>query len=219
MKKKILFAFIMIMILAIVPNVFASDDYGEVKDITAEAGDSLSSGKGTIETKGNTTTIRYSAATFKMLEANEGAADGERPGPAAWVGFEITEPKNNKDSKFKVTTPDNETTEIKKSSFRDYVGITPNNLKNVLLKGTVLTYKYAFDWDEDDTKDQYVIIEIDPEGITLTPTNGGKSVWSPEIAQDILEKENPNTSDINLFFFIGLIVISGFGLVYYFKKA
>lgn len=216
--KKIILSLIAMLIL-VAPSVWAVSNYGTVRDITKETGDSLSSGEGTLETKGNTTTIRYSVATFKMLEADPGASGGDRPGPAAWVGFEITEPSDASDSKFKVTTPDNKTTEIKTSSFRDYVGITPDNLKKVLLKGTVLTYKYSFDWDEDGSNDQYVIIEIDPEGITLIPTNGGANVWSPAIAKEILEKENPSTSDINIFFLLGLITISGFGLVYYFKRA
>ena len=201
------------------PNVFAATEYGEVKDITVQAGDSLSSGRGTLETKGNTTTIRYSTATFKMLEADPGASGGARPGPAAWIGFEVTEPANNKDSKFKVTTPDGKTTEIKASSFKDYVGITPSNLKKALLSGKPLTYKYSFDWEEVGSADQYVIIEIDPEKITLTSTNGGESVWSPAIAAETLEKENPDTSDIHFIPLLCLIILGSCGLIYCSKKA
>ena len=199
-------------------TVVAASNYGEVKDITKQAGDSLTKGEGTIETKGDTTTIRYEAATFKMLEKDENAADGERPGPAAWIGFKITEPTEESNSKFKVTTPDNKTTEISSSSYTDYVGITPTNLKNALLKGTVLTYKYSFDWDENDENDQFVIIEIDPEEISLIDTSDD-TVWSPQIAKDLLEAQNPKTSDINLLLIIGLIIISGLGITYYFKKA
>ena len=218
MKRIIMLLFIIIMMLALTPNVFAASNYGEVKDITEKAGDSLTSGKGTIETKGNTTYIRYGTSTFKMLEEDKDATDGERPGPAAWIGFEVTEPSDDNDSKFKVTTPDNKTTEITESSFKDYVGITPTNLKKVLLEGKKLTYKYSFDWNEDDKNDQYVIIEIDPEKITLLDTNGEDKEWSPEIAKEILE-ENPNTGDLNIIIPLGLILIAGIGLVYYFKKA
>ena len=129
MKRIIMLLFIIIMMLALTPNVFAASNYGEVKDITEKAGDSLTSGKGTIETKGDTTYIRYGTSTFKMLEEDQDASDGERPGPAAWIGFEVTEPSDDSDSKFKVTTPDNKTTEITESSYKDYVGITPTNLK------------------------------------------------------------------------------------------
>ncbi len=218
MKKNIFFSLFLIVILAISSNVFAAENYGEVKDITKQAGDSLTSGKGTMETKGNTTTIRYSAATFKMLDEDADASDGTRPGPAAWIGFEITEPTDDRDSKFKVTLPDNQVTEIKASYYRDYVGITPDNLKKVLLNGTVLTYQYAFDWNEDGSPQQYVIIQIDPKEITLLSTNG-ETVWSPEIAQDILNQQNPDTSDVNIFFYIILMFISGIGFLYYFKKA
>lgn len=218
MKKCIFFSLIAVITFAIMPNVFAAENYGVVKDITKETGDSLYSGQGTLETNGNTTTIRYSAATFKMLEADKDASAGERPGPAAWIGFEITEPTTDNDSKFKVTTPDNKTTEIKSSSFRDYVGITPENLKKVLLNGTVLTYKYSFDWNEDNSNDQFVIIEIDPEGITLIPTNGGDYVWSPAIAKAILDQQNPNTSDIHLPILLVFLVISGIGLIYCLKR-
>ncbi len=219
MKKKIIFYLIILTMLVTGPTVLAAETYGVVKDITKETGDSLSSGEGTIETKGNTTTIRYSLATFKMLEEDKGASGGERPGPAAWIGFEITEPTNDSNSSFKVTLPDNQTKQIKASTFKDYVGITPTNLKNALLKGTVLTYKYSFDWNEDGSNNQFVIIEIDPEGITLIPSNGGTSVWSQAIAKEILNQLNPNTSDINLFFLLGLIAICGVGLIYSFKKA
>ena len=218
MKKIFLFVFGIAMMLGLTPLTLAASNYGTVKDITEATGDSLSSGSGTIETKGNTTTIRYKAATFKMLDEDKSATDGQRPGPAAWIGFEVTEPTDNADTSFKVTTPDNETTQIKKPSYRDYVGITPNNLKKVLLKGTVLTYKYSFDWNEDGSADQYVIIEIDPTGITLTPVGGGDSVWSPAIAQNVLDEQNPDTSDINIFFYLGLISIAGLGLVYLCKK-
>lgn len=218
MKRIIMLLFIIIMMLALTPNVFAASNYGEVKDITEKAGDSLTSGKGTIETKGDTTYIRYGTSTFKMLEENQDASDGERPGPAAWIGFEVTEPSDDSDSKFKVTTPDNKTTEITESSYKDYVGITPTNLKKVLLEGKKLTYKYSFDWNEDDKNDQYVIIEIDPEKMTLLDTNGEDKEWSPEIAKEVLE-ENPNTGDLNLIIPLGLILIAGIGLVYYFKKA
>ncbi len=214
--KKIMF-FITAIMLMIIPSVSAIG-YGKVTDITETTGDSLSSGKGTIETKGDTTTIRYSAATFKMLDADESAADGDRPGPAAWIGFEVTTPTDDSDSSFKVTAPDNKTTQVKGSSFRDYVGITPSNLKKVLLNGTTLTYKYSFDWDENGTADQYVIIQIDPKGLTLL-SKDNEEEWSPDIAQDVLDKENPKTSDINLGLILGLIVFSGCGLVYYFKKA
>lgn len=219
MKKSLFFSLIALFLLAIIPNVSAAENYGTVKDITKETGDSLSSGQGTIETKGNTTTIRYSAATFKMLEEDKNASGGERPGPAAWIGFEVTEPENDKDSKFKVTMPDNKTTEIKASSFKDYVGITPNNLKAALLRGTILTYKYSFDWNEDGDADQFVIIQVDPEEITLLPTSGGESVWSPDIAQQILKEQNPNTSDIHFLPLLGLLVIGGCGLIYGFKRA
>lgn len=218
MKKILFFSLIAIMSLSVFTNVFAADTYGVVRDITKQTGDSLSSGNGTIETKGDTTTIRYSASTFKMLEADKHAAGGERPGPAAWIGFEVEEPTNQKDSKYKVTTPDNKTTSVTTSPYRDYVGITPENLKKALLNGTVLTYKYAFDWNEDNDNDQYVIIEIDPEELTLLAVNDGDIVWSPEIAKEVLAQQNPNTSDINVFWLIGLILISSFGFRYYFKK-
>ncbi len=219
MKKIVFFALAAVMMLALMPNVFAAEDYGQVRDITEEAGDSLSSGKGSLETKGNTTIIRYGTSTFKMLESDDSATDGARPGPAAWIGFEITEPTSDNDSQFKVTTPDGKTTEIRNSFYKDYVGITPNNLKKALLNSTVLTYKYSFDWDEDGTDEQYVIIEIDPEKTTLMPSDGGDSVWSPEIAQGILKQENPTTSDINLFSVLGFLVVGGLGLVYCLKKA
>ena len=215
--KKIFLIFTFIIFFS-TQTVFAASNYGEVKDITKQTGDSLTKGEGKIETKGNTTTIRYEASTFKMLEKDDNAADGQRPGPAAWIGFKITEPTEGSNSKFKVTTPDNKTTEISSSSYTDYVGITPTNLKNALLKGTVLTYKYSFDWDENDENDQFVIIEIDPEEISLIDTSDD-TVWSPQIAKDLLEDENPKTSDINLLLIISLIIISGLGITYYFKKA
>ena len=215
--KKIFLIFTFIIFFS-TQTVFAASNYGEVKDITKQVGDSLTKGEGKIETKGNTTTIRYEASTFKMLEKDENAADGQRPGPAAWIGFKITEPTEGSNSKFKVTTPDNKTTEISSSSFTDYVGITPTNLKNALLKGTVLSYKYSFDWDENGENDQFVIIEIDPEEISLIDTSDD-TVWSPQIAKDLLEAQNPKTSDINLLLIISLIIISGLGITYYFKKA
>ena len=218
MKRIIMLLFIIIMMLALSPNVFAASNYGTVKDITSDAGDSLTSGKGTIETNGNTTTIKYGVSTFKMLEEDDNATDGKRPGPAAWIGFEVNEPTDDNDSKFKVTTPDSKTTEVKASFYRDYVGITTTNLKNALLKGQKLTYKYSFDWNEDNKNNQFVIIEIDPEKITLLDVNGKDKVWSPEIAKTILE-ENPNTGDINILFYLGLITIAVIGLRYYFKKA
>ena len=219
MKKILFFSLIATLMLAIMPNVFAASQYGVVEDITKTAGDSLMTGEGTIETKGDTTIIRYSASTFKMLEADKNASGGERPGPAAWIGFKVTKPTEGSSSKFKVTTPDNKTTEITASSYTDYVGITPNNLKNVLLKGEKLTYKYSFDWNEDGSNIQYVIIEVDPETITLLSTTSNNSVWSPEIAKEILEQQNPNTSDINIFFFFGLLLVSGLGFTYYLKRA
>ena len=217
MKKIIFISLSFVMMLVLTPVVLA-DSYGKVTDITKATGDSLTTGDGSMETKGNTTTIRYSAATFKMLEDDKSATDGERPGPAAWIGFEVTEPTDKSDSSFKVTTPDNKTTQIKKNSYKDYVGITPNNLKKVLLNGTVLTYKYAFDWDEDDSDDQFVIIEIEPKGITLLPTEGKDPVWTPAIAQEVLDSLNPETSDINIFLLLGLIAAGGIGLAYL-KKA
>ena len=219
MKKFMFFSFIIAAFLLITPTVSAQDEYGVVTDITKSTGDSLTSGSGTIKTEGNTTTIRYSASEFKMLEADPDAAGGERPGPAAWIGFEVAKPKNDTDSSYKVTTPDNKTEQLKTYPYKDYVGITPDNLKKVLLKGTVLTYKYSFDWNEDNKDDQFVIIEIDPKGITLTSEKGNDSVWTPDIAQKILSEQNPNTKDINLYLIIGLIITGVLGLIYCFKKA
>ena len=219
MKKMIFFPLIMVVFLAITSTVFAESDYGKVTDITEKAGDSLSSGKGTIQTNGNTTTIRYSSATFKMLDADNTSSDGERPGPAAWIGFEVAKPVSDNDGSYKVTTPDKKTTQLKKYPYVDYVGITPDNLKKNVLNGTLLTYKYSFDWDEDNNIDQYVIIEIDPKGITLVSKDGKDTLWSPSIAQKLLDEQNPATSDINLHLFLGLIVIGGIGLGYYLKKA
>ena len=154
-----------------------------------------------------------------MLEEDKDAADGNRPGPAAWIGFEVEEPTNQKDSSYKVTTPDNKTTVVKTSPYKDYVGITPENLKKSLLNGTVLRYKFAFDWDENDIADQFVIIEIDPEGITLLSADDQSIVWSNEIAKKILEEQNPNTSDINIFYLFGIIIICGSLFTYYLKKS
>ncbi len=219
MKKALFFSIIIVIVLAITPVAFAATLYGKVTDITKATGDSLSSGQGTIKTDGNTTIISYDAATFKMLEADPDAAGGARPGPAAWIGFKVEEPSDDNDSSYKVTTPDGKTTQVTTSPYIDYVGITPDNLKKVLLNGTVLSYKYTFDWNENNSADQYVIIEIDPKGITLLSTNGNETVWSPTIAQNILDAQNPNTSDINLPLWIGLIVISGLGFIYSLKKA
>lgn len=219
MKKTIFFSLIIAIMFILTPVVFADTEYGKVTDITKTTGDSISSGQGTLRTNGDTTIIHYAASTFKMLDEDKNATDGERPGPAAWIGFEVSEPTNDNNSSFKVTTPDNKTTQIKKSSYRDYVGITPSNLKKALLNGTLLTYKYSFDWNENGSNDQYVIIEIDPKEITLTSQDGKDSLWSPAIAQSILDEQNPDTHDINLSLFIGLIAIEGAGLVYYFKKA
>ncbi len=219
MKKFIFFYLIITTFLLITPKVFAADDYGTVTDITKSTGDSLTTGSGTIQTNGNTTTIKYSAAEFKMLEADPDADGGERPGPAAWIGFEVAKPKNETDSSYKVTLPDNKTQQLKTYPYKDYVGITPENLKKVLLKGTTLTYKYSFDWNEDDRADQYVIIEIDPKGITLISEKGNDSVWSPTMAQKILNEQNPNTGDINPYLFIVLTIIGGLGIIYCCKKA
>ncbi len=218
MKKTIFLSFIITMMFGFIPITLAASKYGTVKDITKEAGDSLTTGEGAIETKGNTTTIRYEAATFKMLEASEETADGERPGPAAWIGFEISEPTDDSDSSFKVTTPDNKVTENKKTTFRDYVGITPENLKKVLLNGTMLSYKYGFDWDEDGTNDQFVIIEVDPEEMTLIDSKGNDKVWTPEMAEEILDEQIPDTSDISLVFVISLIIVGSLGFIYCKKR-
>ncbi len=219
MKKMIFFSIIALFLCAIIPNVHAVTGYGTVKDITKDAGDSLTIGTGTLTTKGNTTTIQYSTATFKMLEADSGASSGNRPGPAAWIGFKVTEPTSDNNSSFKVTTPSNKTEQIKSSSYEDYVGITPTNLKNALLKGTPLTYKYSFDWDEDGDADQYVIIKIDPETTTLKSTDGREDEWSPKIADKILQEQNPETSDIPLLPLVGIIILGGCGLIYCVKKA
>ncbi len=219
MKKIIFLPIIIFTFLIMTPTVFADGEYGKVTDITKKAGDSLSSGDGTIVTNGNTTTIKYSASTFKMLEEDSSAADGNRPGPAAWIGFEVAKPDNDNDSSYKVKTPDNKVTDMKKYPYTDYVGITPENLKNNLLKGTLLTYKYSFDWNEDDDYDQFVIIEIDPKEMTLVDEDKDETLWSPGIAADTLEEQNPNTGDINILIYIALILLGGTGLVYYFKKA
>ncbi len=216
MKKFMFFSLVVVALLTFTPLVSAQDEYGTVTDITKSTGDSLISGSGTIKTDGNTTTIRYSTSEFKVLKADE---KEDRPGPAAWIGFEVQKPKSDTNSSYKVTLPDNKTEQLKTYPYKDYVGITPDNLKKVLLKGTVLTYKYSFDWNEDNKADQFVIIEIDPKSITLISDEGNDTVWSPAIAQKILDEQNPNTGDINIFFIIGLIITCVFGLVYCFKKA
>ena len=123
--KKLLFTLMIMTTLLFTQNVSAETAYGKVTDITSAAGDSLTEGTGKIDTKGNTTTIRYDAATFKLLDADEGAADGERPGPAAWIGFQVDKPTDETDEKYKVTPPDNKTVEETKYPFKDSVGITP----------------------------------------------------------------------------------------------
>ncbi len=220
MKKLIFTMIITLATIVCMPNVFADSTYGTVTDITKKTGDSLTNGQSTIETKGDTTTIRYSAATFQMLPEDNSASDGSRPGPAAWIGFQVTEPDGG-NSKFNVTTPDNKTTLINASVYKDYVGITPDNLKKALLNGTPLTYKYSFDWNENGTNDQYVIIEIDPNEITLLSVDNKKEVWSPAIAKNILAantENNPDTSDTNIFTKLGLIIICGLGFIISFKK-
>ncbi len=219
MKKTLFVAIVLIATLITMPVVYAASKYGTVTDITQATGDSLTKGKGSIQTIGDTTTIKYSAATFEMLEADKDAADGDRPGPAAWIGFKVHEPEDG-DSSFKVTDPTNNTTQIKKDEYSDFVGITPTNLKNALLKGNPLRYSYSFDWDEDDTDDQFVVIEIDPKEITLQDVDGDSTVWSPEIAKNVLNQNqaNPDTSDINLFAVILLIIAGSCGLLYTYNK-
>ena len=66
--------------------------------------------------------------------------------------------------------------------------------------------------------DQYVIIEINPSAITLE-NKEGQEEWSPDIAEEILEEQNPATSDINLPLIIGLFLVSAIGCIYFVKKA
>lgn len=218
-KINYFFLIILVSFMFYIPNVQADTLYGTVKDITEAAGDSLTTGKGELEVKGDTTYIRYSSATFQMLKEDKSATDGQRPGPAAWIGFQIDEPKGG-DNNFKVTLPNNTTTQINNSVYKDYVGITPDNLKNSILNDKPLTYKYSFDWDENNTQDQFVVIEVDPLKVTLLSENKQR-VWTPEIAQDILiqnRKANPNTSDINIYLYIIILLISSGGLLYCIKK-
>lgn len=149
---------------------------GEIKVITNT--DTLSSGEAKMDTIGNTTTITYDVATFKILDSN----DEGRPDNKAWVGIQVKKPANAIKYKLKVNDGDETETDLSNGeSFDKYIGFTEQELETATKNATDLVNVLQITWtgDENTTPFTQVIkIVLVPQGITLKDKTGETDLWN-----------------------------------------
>ncbi len=207
MKKNILtIALVLLLALAVIMPVFASDDgaqdenttnYATAVDNTKE--DCLKSGSlaPTISVDENhNITMTYKAASLKTVAKN----DSDRPIDAAWIGYKLTTPKDA--TKYKVTYK-GETTEgtITSSTVEDFVAVTAEKLAEVTKTNSNLVYTIEYEWFKNDSSTDEAIskqtlkIVIEPQGIELydgiTEENAGTVLWNEETYKENLPEEVP----------------------------
>ncbi len=149
---------------------------GEIKVITNT--DTLSSGEAKMETIGNTTTITYDVATFKILDSNN---EG-RPDNKAWVGIQVKKPANAIKYKLKVNDGDETETDLSNGeSFDKYIGFTEQELETATKNATDLVNVLQITWTGDENTTpftQIIKIVLVPQGITLKDKTGETDLWN-----------------------------------------
>ncbi len=189
-----------------IPSVYAStpilpieedpsNKLWKIEDITSN--DTLIGEKGTISTKGKTTTINYSGREFRLITGTGECTDPSsstkpacqngtnRPYGYSWIGFRIApldEDGNEvKDGTFKVKLPNGDNFNVlekdggNKIEYSDFVGINADYLKKALKNNKKVTYTYNFEYTPDkkdaDAITHTVRVEVDPATTILYKVN------------------------------------------------
>lgn len=183
--KKILLIIMFIGAIVVMPKVAAEETKtispGDVEVITNS--DTLSSGTAKKETSGNTTTITYDVATFKIL-GSTGEDSGNRPDNKAWVGIQVKKPENATKYKTKFNDGTESTEEtLSGNSYDEYIGFDEKELENATKNATDLVNVLQITWigDENTTSiTQIIKIVLVPKGITLKDKNSENDLWNNE---------------------------------------
>ncbi len=218
MKTRLKFLIFMVTIaLMLIPTVYAKDNLiGKVTAINNK--DVILSGEVTNvvdDSDPSNVKLRYNNLNLKIIEENLSVG---RKGDAAWLGFRITKPSEATEDA--VVTRSGATIKIDDEGVY-YTKITADILQNALLEGHDLEKKYEFDWNNDKVIDQTVTFIISPETIILKDKDSDLDAFNGPLEAEKINKnkiENPRTSDSNIYIFIGMILLSGFGIIYIIRK-
>ncbi len=198
MKKNLfMVATVLFTSILFATNLFAATKFGKVTDIN-NTDSAIKTEQPTII--GNETanvTIKYDAATLKILAGN-----GERPDNYAWLGFHIDKPTEVSGTpKYKVGSEDPE--EYTDGDY--YFGIDEAKLLAAAKTGKNVEYTYEFDWNGDGSYEQTVTAVVVPSKITLN-NKTGETIWTPAEALENAPVETaPKTGDTLPTALIGLV--------------
>ncbi len=101
MKKKIMFAFMLLACLLVMPNVYAAAPTLEEVTPIFPTDATVNNGQPVVTKNGNTTTVTFKAMELKMVAADPSIG---RMGEASWLGVKVVAPKELTVDQLKKTT-------------------------------------------------------------------------------------------------------------------
>ena len=184
MKKKLLLVLMLIAAVVVMPRVSAAEALNVVIGNNTQS-DTLKTGSAKVDTEGDTTTITFDDATFKLLDGT-----GGRTANKAWVGFKITLPTDGI-SKYdlKNVTLDRDVVtagEVHGDEDKDvyvYVNFDENSLNEAAKAGKNIEYTFTLtitpeSESEGETITKTINVVVVPKGIVLQSQEDEKEVWN-----------------------------------------
>lgn len=233
MKKKFFMVVVMLLVGIIgMPTVSAAYDGSSMGTVTEYSGkDSV--GSSDVSDVVNSSDPKNVVITYKALDLKEIDKDADtlhRGVDAAWVGFHMELPTSAELATTKVKFNDG-SYEAADPDGNYYTGILATKLQEAYESGQQIKVVYYFSYDGDETPEQTVTIIIDPAKVTFVPKDSDEASFdgpkleaekqaaanTPATPAEKAE-ENPETSDINIYALLGLILVSGCGLAVITKK-
>ncbi len=218
--------------------------FGTVVDCTADDVLAQNDGtKGTPKITGDNAnvTVTYDNLVLKKIAAGSSGAATGRPDNKSWVGVKITEPTGIDDGITKATwsVDDSDLGKYEKDPVTEnYTVFVPID-EEALERGAksadgYLTYVVKIDWDGTETEGgiQTITFKILVKNTTLYEKdqdngNAGTLTWDEAKYEEVIEEmkaanqstpteeeQNPDTSDINILFLLGMFAIGGCGIIY-----
>ncbi len=170
MKKTMMFAFMLLACLLVMPNVYAATEYPTVENITNE--NTLKEGKVTVTGSGtDAITITVENAKFKLL--SEGEQGENRPDNYAWAGLRFTMPENATNVKI---GGQQETPQTNK--FDEYFGFNVQELKEAAQKKENFSKSWDLTWGSSNENKVTITLVVKPESTTLIKKEDTTEEWN-----------------------------------------
>ncbi len=200
--KKILFLIVAVIIIAIIPNVYADEEwFGEIE--ASIGSDTLIDGElpASVGSKTENASVTYDSVKLKYVPA-EGKT---KPGPMAWLGIKVTAPSGVKDKTdannvkyYPVGDESNPRNFFEKKDSKSddapyyiflYNSVTQEKLEDACKKGIekLELGKWVFTWDEKGEHKQTFTIYINTKTVTLV-NEKDEDLFTPDDAEKLINE-------------------------------